>query len=130
MSIIALQKTNVGLNLYRNASKNAANTTIVKYFAVGTGSTTPDAGDTRLVAEAFRKAVSSYTDSTTGAEIIDVYISPDDAVGINIAEVGIFGGANATSTVNSGTLLARGLYSKPAKSNSESIVLRLTLSFS
>lgn len=132
MATVTLQKTDAGLNLYRNAAKNAANTSIVKYFAVGTGTSTPSSAQTRLDAEAFRKAISSYTDGTTGQEIIDVYIAANDAVGVDIAEVGVFGGSTATSTVNSGTLLARGLYTpiETNKSNQKSIVLRLTLAFS
>jgi hypothetical protein len=49
-------------------------------------------------------------------------ILDNEAVGI-IREIGIFGGAAATSTPNSGTLIARVLWNK-TKSSSEEITIK------
>lgn len=96
--------------MFRDASKGAASAKIT-YVALGTGTTAPTTGDTQLVAEVFRKRVSSYTNgSSTGEVHIDLYLAPGDAVGVVIAEVGFFGG-NASGTANTGVLLCRGLYS-------------------
>ena len=113
--------TNAGHNLFRDASKGAANA-LISYVALGTGTNAPTTGDTQLQTEVFRKKVSSYTNGTNPGEIhIDLYLSPNDAPSVAIAEVGFFGG-NATSTANSGTLLCRGLYSPPhTHTNVESI---------
>jgi hypothetical protein len=126
---ITLTKTSSGLNLYRAASRSTSTTAQVKFVALGTGNSTPTAAQTILDSEASRKAATSYTDGTTGQEVVDFYISPDDAVNVDIAEVAVFAGTTATATVNSGVMLGRGLYSKPDKTNLESIVLRLYLNF-
>jgi hypothetical protein len=128
MATITLTKTDAGRNLFRDAAKGSG-TIIIKYFAVGTGSSTPSSGQTMLDAEAFRKTVTSYTNGATGELIINVYIAPSEAVGVNIAEVAVFAGTNATATANTGVMLGRGSYSKPGKLNTESIVLQLSLQF-
>lgn len=125
---MAIQITNVGLNMYRSASAGNA-TPLVSYVALGTSNITPTAADTRLGNEVFRKAVSSYVDGTTGIEYISLYIAPSDAVGVNIAEIAFYGGGTASLAPNSGTMLARGLYSHPSKTNLESIQAQLALTF-
>src|SRR5258708_6888219 len=60
MPAITYTLTNAGHNLFRDASKGAANPKI-SYVALGTGSTAPTTGDTKLQAEVYRKAISSYT---------------------------------------------------------------------
>jgi hypothetical protein len=129
VAVITLQKTTVGRNLWRDSARGA-NNTLVRFFAVGTGGSTPGAANTRLDAEVYRRSATSYTNGTTGELLVDVYISPSDLVGVNIAEIGIYGGTSATSSVNSGILLARGLYAHPGKLSTESIILRLDLTFS
>src|SRR5438094_211769 len=114
-----ITKTNAGLNLARDAEAGAANAQI-KYVALGTGNTTPAATDTKLVSEVYRKAVSSRANGTNGELITSLYLGAGDANGIVIAEVGIFGGSSATSQLNTGVLIARGLYSH-TKSSGESI---------
>ena len=112
MPTISYTLTNAGHNLFRDASKGAANPKIT-YVALGTGTNTPTTGDTQLQTEVFRKKVTSYTNGTNPGEVhIDLYLSPSDAVSVAISEVGFFGG-NATATANSGTLLCRGLYTPP-----------------
>ena len=127
MPTITYTLTNAGHNLFRDGAQGAANPKIT-YAALGTSSTAPTATDTRLGAEAFRKKVTSYTNTgSTGETIISMYLAPGEAVGVTIAEVAFFGG-NATSTANSGTMFARGLYSPShTKTNLESITFPLDL---
>src|SRR5258708_13913599 len=112
----AITITSDGINLLRDSMKGASNP-LIKYVALGTGSNPPTVSDHTLQAEAWRKAVTSYTNGASVGEIlINCYIAPSDAIGIAATEIGFFGGANATSSPNTGVLLARGLYShsKPA----------------
>lgn len=126
-TIINLTKTDAGRNLDRDAAKGAASP-IIKYFALGTGNSTPSAGQTTLDSEVLRKPITSYTNGSTGELFVNVYIAPLDAVGVDIAEVAVYAGT-ATEVANTGTMVGRGLYSKPAKSNMESIVLQLVLQY-
>jgi hypothetical protein len=121
---VNMQITNVGLNLLRDG-KSGANNPKITYFALGTGSSTPGASNTALDTEVFRKAVTTFTNGSTGEILIALYLSPTDAVGINIAEVGLFGGSAASLTPGTGVLYARGLYSHPSKANTESIQFTL-----
>ena len=116
----AITITNAGLNLLRDGMRGAA-TPQITYVAIGTSTTTPAATDTQLGAEAFRKAVTSaVAGGSNGEVIITLYLAPGDANGINVQEVGFFGGA-ATGTANSGTLLAHGLWAHGVHNNTESI---------
>ena len=124
-----IQITNAGVNLMRNGNSGAANP-LIKYVALGTSSTTPTANDTTLGAEAFRKQVVSYTNGSTGEILVTGYFSSTDAVGINVAEIGIFGGNTASSAANSGILVAHGLYALGhAKTGLEAVQAVLNLSY-
>jgi hypothetical protein len=113
--------TDAGKNMVRDALRNFVDTR-VRYVAIGASSAAPSAGDTALGAEVFRKAMtSSANGATSGEAIFTLYLSPQDAVGVGIQEVGWFGGAGASATPGSGVLLARGLYVH-AKTDHESIV--------
>jgi hypothetical protein len=118
----AITVTTVGKNLLRDARKGT-NSAKVTYVALGTSNTSPTAGDTKLGAEVFRKAISSYASGGTGESLANGYIAPTEAVGISINEVGFFGGSSATSVANSGILIARGLYAH-TKLGTESITLQ------
>src|SRR5258708_5915196 len=147
-----LTKTTVGLNLLRDSNSGAANDTIT-YVSLGTGTTAPSAGDVKLVAEVFRKKVTSYANGTTGeilvsmylapgdangfdieihayqyftrcTVLVSMYLAPGDANGFDIEEVGFWGG-NASSTPNSGVLIGRGLWSHNPKVSTESIQFQL-----
>ncbi len=103
-----------------------ANTSVIKYVALGTSNTAPTAGDHTLGAETFRKAVTSFTNGASNGEVlINMYLAPGDAVGNNIQEVGFFGGGAATSSANTGVLLAHGLYAHNPKTAVESIQFQL-----
>lgn len=122
-----IQITDAGVNLMR-AANAGANTDIITYVALGSSNTAPAASDTKLGNEVFRKAVTSYTNGLTGEILVTGYFSSTDAVGVNIAEIGFFGGVNASSAANSGTLIAHGLYTLTGKTNLQSVqaVLDLT----
>lgn len=123
----AITITNAGLNLLRDALDGANNAKIT-YVALGTSSTAPAVTDTLLGAETFRKAVSTYTNgASTGEILVSMYLGPNDDVGGNIQEVGFFGGNTATSSPNTGVLLAHGLYTHNPKTGIESITFTLDL---
>lgn len=123
-----IQITNAGVNMLRDATRGA-NNPLISYVALGTSSTTPAATDTQLGAEVFRKPVTSYTNVTTGELLVTGYFSSTDAVGINIAEIGFFGGASASSVANSGVLIAHGLYTLSSKTNIEALQAVLDLTY-
>lgn len=118
----AITVTSVGKNLLRDARKGSNNAKVT-YVALGTSSTAPSASDTKLGAESFRKAISSYASGGTGEALANAYIAPTEAVGMVIAEVGFFGGTSASATPNSGILIARGLFSH-TKLGTESLTLQ------
>jgi len=124
MPTITIQKTNGWLNLLR-AGMAGSDSPKVTYVALGSGTTAPTAADTQLVTELFRKSVTSYSTGSTGEVLVSVFVGPSDFVGGDIEEVGLFAGNSATNTPNSGILIARGLWSHPSKSSSESITFTL-----
>lgn len=113
---------NAGKNLARDVLTGFVSDAKIKYVALGTSGTAPAATDTQLGAEVFRKAVTSYDNSSggTGAGKTTLYLAPGDAVGVVIAELGWFAGASASGTANSGTLVAHTLYAH-TKLSTESI---------
>lgn len=123
----AIQVTDAGVNLLRDGAKGANNPKLL-YVAIGSSSTAPTGGDTKLGNEVFRKLATSYTNGGSAGELlVDLYLTPSDAVGANIQEVGVFGGSTATSAANTGVLLARGLFVHNPKTSLESITLHLDL---
>lgn len=124
----AITITNAGRNLFRD-SLSAAQNIKISYVALGSGTTAPTTGDTQLVAEFFRKRITSYTTGATGVINISLYLTPTDAVGKDIEEVSFWGG-NATVTPNSGVMLARGLFQHNPKTGLESITFTLTFTVS
>ena len=127
MPAITYTFTNAGHNLIRDGTEGA-NVPKVLYVALGNSNTAPAVGQTQLGNELFRKAVSTYTNGANPGEIIfSTYIAPTDAVGIDIEEVGWFGGNGALIYANTGVLLARGLWSHNPKSSLESIQITLDL---
>jgi hypothetical protein len=125
ITITAAQITLEALKLFRNQLTNT-----VKFVAFGDNSTALSPNDTRLYHEFFRKAVSSTQQGANPGEVlINVYLAPGDAVDKDIREIGFFGGDTATSNANSGTLIARALYSTDDKTNSQSFVFQLDLSY-
>lgn len=127
MPSVTLTLTTVGHNLLRDALKGVDNAKIL-YFALGSGTSTPTASQTKLDTETFRKAISSYASgASTGEALINAYIAPTDAVGANIQEVAVFAGNSAKSTANSGIMVGRALWSHNPKLGTESITLQLDI---
>lgn len=118
--------TNAGLNLVRDGLIGAKTDTAIHYVALGTGTTAPAVTDTQLGAEVFRKAVTSQVaGASAGQAVTTLYVSPGDAAGVVIGEIGWFAGASATSAANSGVMVARVLYSH-THTNLESIQVQRT----
>lgn len=116
---------NAGLNLMRDVIGGFASDGKIHYVALGTSSTAVAAGDTQLGAESFRKAVTQYDNTPgTGQVKTTLYVAPGEAL-IAIAELGWFAGSTATSSANTGTLLAHTLYSHTHVST-ESITIQRT----
>lgn len=123
---ITLTLANTGNNWLRDVITGADSVGTI-YFAIGTGNSTPTASQTKLDAEAFRKAVTSFTNGASVGELLaNGYLAPTDTVGTVIAEVGLFAGNSATTSANSGKMIGRALYSH-TKSSTESITLQLDL---
>ena len=119
----AVTMTTAGLNLIRDGLRGVATDIKIYYVAVGTDSTAPSASDTTLGAEVFRKVMTSTANGVSDGEAtFTLALSPQDAVGEVIAEVGWFAGADASVTADTGVLMARVLYSH-TKLASESINL-------
>lgn len=78
----------------------------IKYFALGTGTTPATVNDTQLVAEVLRKPLTQISNPTPG-QVLSVVAFGATEANFNIREIGVFGGADATTAANSGTLLAR-----------------------
>lgn len=127
MATIAMTKTTGWLNITRDGMSGADNPRVA-YVAIGSGTNAPSSGDTQLQTETFRKAVTTYSNGGDGELFVSLFLGPSDAVGYDIEEVGAYAGNAATTTPNSGVLIARGLWSHPSKSGSESITLTLDLS--
>lgn len=79
----------------------------IKYFGFGTSNTPATSSQTSLVNERCRKQVTKkiFESGTNFVESI-VSLASTDA-NFNIREIGVFAGANATSTLNSGIMISR-----------------------
>lgn len=95
-----------GLTLLANRISDAVPDSgcLINYLAVGTGTATPDAGDTELQTENARKAVTSRTNADAVAAISTVFDAGEVPTS-TLKEVGAF--IDATATADSGTLFAR-----------------------
>src|SRR6184192_2730926 len=125
MPSVTLTVVNSGHNLLRDGL-GGANTPKITYFALGTNNTAVVSTQTRLLNEVFRKKVTSVTNgASVGEVLINVYVAPGDAVGMDIEEIGVFGGNSAKGTANSGVMLGRALWSHNPKTNLESVQLQL-----
>lgn len=129
MAAIAAQITNAGLRLIGTVA--AGNDVLFPsnsgFVAVGTSNTTPTVNDTKLGAESSvagsRKAVTVTQGTNPGEFLVSGTLQATDAVGVNVAEVGIFAGSSANTAANTGVLFARALFSHPNKLNTEVITL-------
>lgn len=102
----------------RMASNSAA---VMKYIAVGTNNTAPAAGQTALVSEIARVAVSPSGGSVSGATVTyTAEFGPGVGTG-TLQEAGIFQESSAS------TMLSRVIYTSIVKSASDTIVVQWTV---
>lgn len=90
----------------------------IAYLAIGTGNTIPTRDDTTLETEVFRTSVVSNERSDYGQVLSDFTIFDTDYSG-TIEEIGIFGGSTAGAGTDTGTLIARVLWSYTKSSSEE-----------
>lgn len=77
----------------------------IKYFAFGTDGSAASAAQTKLGAEQFRKQLTQKSES--GGTVTTAVSLQTDEANFVIREIGIFGGADASETADSGTMIAR-----------------------
>lgn len=118
----------VGKNLIRDIIGGFQSNGLISYVAVGTSNTAVSNTQTQLGAEGFRKAVTSYAQGTSGVVTEILYIAPNEA-NISIQEIGWFAGSLATSSANSGIMIARVLWAH-SKVNTENVTISRTDTFS
>lgn len=90
----------------------------IKYLALGTSNTPVTTSDTKLGNEIFRTPIINQELTATGELTTDFVVLDTEAVG-SIREVGIFGGSTATSSLNTGILISRILWTKEKTSSEE-----------
>jgi hypothetical protein len=126
---MSLTNTVVGLNALRDANKGVVDPEV---FYIGLGDGMPGgSGSTTLTNERFRKKITTFSAASTGVITAQIYIEPTEAVGIVVSEIGVFVGDSATSTANSGILLAIGAYSPThTKTSTENMVIPVQITYS
>lgn len=116
--------TDAGLNMFRDLLSGAITDGEIKYVGLGNDATAPANGQTDLVAEQYRKQVTSQANGgSAGVLTTTVYIPPDEANTFTTEEIGWFAGSAASATTDSGIMVARVLYSR-VKNNLESWTIR------
>jgi hypothetical protein len=101
--------TDAELNAQRDYLAGTVTDGKIKYLAWGSGATAVNPGQTQLVAEVGRKAITTLDASVTKVLTATTYVSPAEA-NFHIKELGWFAGAAASMTPDSGRLAARVLY--------------------
>ena len=116
-----------GLNMFRDALKGTVTDCKIKYVALGNDPTAPANNQKKLVAEQFRKIVTSQNVDpvTPGKLYTEVYIADTEGNDFKCEEVAWFAGSAASATVDTGICIARVLYSRQ-KSSTESWTFRRT----
>lgn len=116
-----------GLNLFRDILSGAKVDGEIKYIALGSSSAAPSIDQVQLSSEYFRKLTTFQQNDpiTPGKLITELYVADNEANGFKVEEIGWFCGTGATSTANSGVMIARILYSRQ-KNNLETWNIRRT----
>ncbi|MBA7564079.1 hypothetical protein ES708_05741 [subsurface metagenome] len=115
----------VGKNMFRDALYGAVTDLEIKRLGIGGTNTAPAVGQTTLVSEFFRKAITIQVPRETGILKSTTYIAPYEANTPKIEELGWFAGVLATDTKDSGIMISRVLYSKQ-KTELESLNIERT----
>ncbi len=121
--------TNVGKNFIRDVLKGDVTDGQIKYIAWGDDGTANPSPNTMtaLGNELGRHAVTGRSSGGIGVLQTIIYLAPEDAVE-DIEEIGFFAGEDASSTPDSGVMVARFLYSKSKpETQSLQIVLQDTI---
>lgn len=121
------QITDAGRNLIRDQLLGVDVTPRVSWLGIGADDTPPAAADTQLGDERLRIQLTGSHPGGTGETVTTFYVPPGAANDVTIGELGWFAGP-ATSTPDSGILVARVLYSR-AKVASESLQIERTDEF-
>ena len=110
----------VGLNMIRDALNGTVTDLEIKFVALGSSNTAPANGQTQLAAEQFRKPVTAQNVlAGVGALETLLYIPEFEANDFMTQEIGWFSGTNASSTTNTGLMIARVLYSRQKNSGEQ-----------
>lgn len=112
-----------GKNMVRDALKSSSPVDMkIKYCALGNSTTAVANTQHKLVNEMFRQQITQQTAGTDGVVNTVTYIAPFDATTFTTEEIGWFAGSTASSTKDSGVMVARVLYHR-AKSSLESLTI-------
>lgn len=119
--------TDAGLNMFRDALNGDITDCKIKYVALGNNATAPANDQTQLIAEQFRKAVTSQNNDpvTQGKLYTELYVADTEGNDFKCEEIGWFAGVAAGPGANTGIMIARILYSRQ-KSATESWTIRRT----
>lgn len=115
--------TDAGRDLMAQALRDATTLPEITFVALGDDATAPVVGDVLLGNETFRKVMTTQAGGGTGVTLSTVFIAPGEN-NQQIEEIGWFAGT-ATDAADSGTLVARVLYSR-LKDSLESIQIERT----
>jgi len=110
---------NAGLAHIADQLSSSPGQSAMSHMAIGTGATAAAAGDTTLVTELDRNALTSRTDSGAVVTYVGTWAAGDGTGAIT--EAGILNAASA------GTLLARAVFAVINKGASDSLVITWTL---
>ena len=98
----------------------------IKYLAVGTDGS-EIANPTTLGTEVFRTPPTVGPTRTLVGQTETEFQLLDSEANVNIRELGIFVGVNATATADTGLLLSRILYTKDKNPNEEIVIKRIDI---
>ena len=111
--------TNAGLNLLRDALLGVASDCKIKYLAFGTYAAALNDADTKLGAEGFRTPFVTINAGGTGVVQSAALLLDSEGV-MQIREIGVFAGSDASAAPNTGVMISRILWTRD-KTNLESI---------
>lgn len=116
---------NSGKESWAGRSAGADNLGKITYMALGTGTTAPDATDTALETEIYRKqnSISSYS---ANEATFKTFFSTEEA-NDTLKEIGLFGD-DASGTADSGTLFAHRAIDR-TKADTETLTVEWVISF-